>query len=63
MARQYCSSVTMQSISVLHDPFSFTLVWILACVRNIHAQNSIPQNLLALTHPTACYEDKLHHTV
>lgn len=48
------SSATLKSIAVLHNPSSFTLIWILACIRNIHTQNSVPLNLLALTHPTAC---------
>lgn len=50
---------------LLHNPLSFTLIWILACIENIHAcvQNSITQNLLSLTHHTACCEDELHYTV
>lgn len=52
-ARQYCTSVTVKSSSVSHDLFSFTWIWILAWIRSIHAQNSIPLNLWALTPPTA----------
>lgn len=63
MARQYCTSIILKSISVLRNPLKFYLNLDFRMSGDIYTQNSIPQNLLALTHPTACYEDELHHTV